>query len=338
VVGEGSFLDVNGFLYYISASDGVVSGIPIADSFNYVYARVVEGACRFEYSGVEPVWMASKGGWYDGNRRAVLKFFSLSGEYRRKVVLDSFNAGVVSFKVLKLECSVTTPSFSRFVPPGVYRIELQGGRGGNGGLVRAGYPECTGFGADGQEVLGYVVNDYYTEVDLVLGYDGGNGARGNGNGGNGDTLSGSGGGSSGGASYCVFRFVGGGFIAWGGSGGGGGSGNYNTVDAGGGGGGGGWGLGGEATVYHVAHTGKGGNSFAGGAGGSGDYNGSAGGTNTLANRDLALLKIATGDTLDGVVFFQPGGNGAPWPNVDPGVGATTLADISSGYARIYRIG
>jgi hypothetical protein len=85
----GSVLEVNGALYK-SAGDEAVGGSPVAGEC-YVYAVPGEGGVSFQYAGTKPAWSAVKGGWYNGNNRAVCRLTYSSGSYMRKMIMDVFN-------------------------------------------------------------------------------------------------------------------------------------------------------------------------------------------------------------------------------------------------------
>jgi hypothetical protein len=92
-VQAGSVFGVNGGLFYVpDGADEAISGSP-ATGQNYVYAVPNDGGAAFQYSAVKPVWSATKGGWYDGNNRAVAAFDYSDGEYTQKTILGNLGSG-----------------------------------------------------------------------------------------------------------------------------------------------------------------------------------------------------------------------------------------------------
>jgi hypothetical protein len=92
-VQAGSVFGVNGGLFYVpDGADEAISGSP-ATGQNYVYAVPNDGGATFQYSAVKPVWSATKGGWYNGNNRAVAAFNYASGQYTQKTILGNLGTG-----------------------------------------------------------------------------------------------------------------------------------------------------------------------------------------------------------------------------------------------------
>ena len=76
---EGAVLDINGGLYYTDSDttitdNGTAWGSISNDSVFYVYA-VGGGTDEFQYSTTAPSFDAPKGGWYNGNERAIVKAY-----------------------------------------------------------------------------------------------------------------------------------------------------------------------------------------------------------------------------------------------------------------------
>jgi hypothetical protein len=288
----GSSWEQNGVLVFAD-SETAVSGTPADNAVNYVYARP---DMTLVFGANAPVWQESnnvKGGWYDGNDRALLRFYySADGPvYGNKTIPDSYNA------MTKTNAGYAPPSSGGHlvgtgavnaaaaytIPPGAYRYELKGGTGGTGGWANYDrYPSrAGGVGAAGETVTGFIFVEpgVPKKVFLSVGGDGNKG----GNGGSFvqdayDGGAGGGGGCSGGWSYIFYDGT---LIeARGGSGGGGGASRGC-----GGGGGGGYGTGSRGQVdsrYSPDAGGYGGSNGYGGAmnnnptGGGGYYAGYGG--------------------------------------------------------------
>lgn len=93
VIKAGSRLDINGTRYKCTADEHVTE-TPVDNAVNFVYAVPNGNSASFVYSGTTPAWSAAKGGWYNGNDRAVVKlYYSSSGPvYGNKVIQDGCNA------------------------------------------------------------------------------------------------------------------------------------------------------------------------------------------------------------------------------------------------------
>jgi hypothetical protein len=81
----GSVFEVNAGLFKVTADESV-GGSPSTGQ-NYVYAVPYTGGCVFQYSSAKPAWSVPKGGWYNGNNRAVAKFVYSGGQYQRKEII-----------------------------------------------------------------------------------------------------------------------------------------------------------------------------------------------------------------------------------------------------------
>jgi hypothetical protein len=310
-VKRGSRLEING-AFYTADADEAVSG-SVSAGYNWVYAVPDAGGVTFRYSATKPAWSAVKGGWYDGNNRAVLEFTYAGGGYIGKLVMDIYNyksrfevntaipipdtGGALVINAAK----VNEPEMV-WLDPGAYRIEMKagtggtGGTGGNGGT--GGYNggnetrgAAGGGGATGEQKI-YKV--YITEQKLITVLVGGNGAAGGagGTGGNGGNTGGGGGGGTGGGSNSIRH-----------SGGGGGGSPQNWARGGHG------GVGGRG--YGVASNGSAASDKYSGGGGTG---GGAGGT--------------AGS------FWENGGSFGE--NNNGGIGGYAPLSTTHGYVRIYR--
>jgi hypothetical protein len=270
VIRAGSRFEINGS-FYCCETDETVSGDPDNNVTNYIYAAPDGTSAFFEYAATEPVWQPDKGGWFDGTKRAVVKFFYTGGQYNGKVILDGHNAineinrrqPIPATGGLLVVNGMVNTVKTQNIPPGMYRWEMKGGTGGRGGNSTS---AMGGTGAQGSSASG-VFQSYKNETVYFL--VGGNGAPG------GDAVGGGGGGGgSGGSSFLDIsnNFM----MGLGGSGGGGATGYLGT--GGGGGGGGANGIGGNGGDGPGGGTGgTGGNIGLGGTGGRGGDGGGSGG-------------------------------------------------------------
>jgi hypothetical protein len=259
-VQAGSVFGVNGGLFYVpDGADEAISGTP-ATGQNYVYAVPKDGGAAFQYSATKPVWSATKGGWYNGNNRAVAKVYYVSSQYNNKVLLDRQEAMYEMNKIQPVPTSggtlvvtgVVNEVKSVTLEPGRYRYEIKAGKGGNGGFAES---NKSGLGADGESRTGILVFKENQVIYFGLGGDGENGKNGDGGGG----------GCSGGSAFIkTFAKT---ILCIGGSGGGG---------MGGGGLAGGGGAGGYGTGSHANANLSGSGYEAGGAGGSNGVGGDGG--------------------------------------------------------------
>jgi hypothetical protein len=294
VIKAGSRLDINGSRYKCPA-DETIGGTLVNNKVNYVYAAANGNSAGFLYRDAGPVWNAAKGGWYQGNDRAVLRlFYSSTGPlYGNKMILDSaaskhevnqkyrenLNTSAAAGQLYQAAVNqVLIVSLS----PGLYVYQIKAGRGGNGGANAGGSGGAGGAGADGEALTGVFELFSTTSIKLACGGNGSNGV-------DGGASSGGGGGASGGTSFIISQdntTVA--ALATGGSGGGGkgrrlgggGAGAYGWASAGGtddegvpGGQGGHAGIGGNGGIFNVNTStemyGGGGSGYvAGGEGGS----------------------------------------------------------------------
>jgi hypothetical protein len=314
VIKAGSRMEING-AFYKAAADEAVTGSP-ASGTNYVYAVPNSSGVYFQYSAIAPAYSAVKGGWYNGNNRAVLKLSYYGGEYNSKVILYSHSLGGENMggSVIQQKTIVSSPygTLIKTITPasgladrhfrlekGTYCFEVAAGGGGGGGGGNGGPDEGNGS-AGGSGAAGG--NSWLASVDYLLAAFGGVGSGGGG-GGQGD-LGGNGGNGGNGGSPAVTidlpdQFIGNqenrtqlASIFGGGGGGGGGGGDRGR---------GGGGQGGNA----AAGTGG-----AGGVGGSSIGTGGKGGDVGQAGEDGAASAA------------NPGGAGGA-----PGKGGNAAVDI-----------
>jgi hypothetical protein len=244
VIVAGSRLEVNGGFYKVGPSNEAVSGTPTTpawDKNNYIYAvpsvavstvpvpngEPPSASITFQFSdgNDEPTWNASLGGWYSGNKRAIVKFFYFTynngSRYSGKVILDSYNAMfMVNTKQTDMDAYTVKSAFlygsggtsgnegsvntSINIPPGIYYYIIRGGSsgaGGAGGLGGDGFPKGQkgNDGTGGQwvdEITGYL-RHHGGHIRVRVGADGGAGGAG-GNGAHGAPGAGGAGGAGGG--------------------------------------------------------------------------------------------------------------------------------------------
>jgi hypothetical protein len=291
---EGSLFECGGVLFecgdvlFVSDTDTSIPGTP-SNGQNYIYFNPETKGLL--YSTATPLWNTVKGGWYNGNNRAIAKLFYTGGQYNGKVILDNYNAMKVVNAVQALPATggvqvvdgasalngvamidgaSIAPGTNTVVSgantsgkvyrvtlaPGAYRWEVRGGKGGNGGLSSSG---GGGAGAEGQHNSGVFRLHSEKTIRYALGGDGTVGVVG---------VQGGGGGCTGGSAFIdlgddLFLCIGGS--------GGGGSGDPGNDDYGGGGGGGGYGVAGDGLPAGTRQLqGYGGKNGIGGAGGSQD--------------------------------------------------------------------
>jgi hypothetical protein len=278
---RGSVVEISGVLYKVP-ENGANESISVTPGTgqNYVYAVPSDSGATFQYSTSGPTWDAVKGGWYNGNNRAVAKLYytgsSGGGWYNGKVILDGYNArwalnteqpvptsGGVSVS------SDTTPNQFKTITldRGAYRVETKGGTGGKGGH---GDSIDGGNGAEGQSKTTSFILECKTMMGYIIGGNGEDGEDGRLNGDN--TGAGGGGGGATGGTTLFESPATGIIVCIGGSGGGGGG----SGEQGGGGGGGGGGYG--AGLNNGSRSGKGGNNGTGGwAGAASSDDGNDGG-------------------------------------------------------------
>jgi hypothetical protein len=199
-----SVFEANDALYKTLA-DETPGGSP-SSGYNYVYAVPGTGGVSFQYSAVKPVWNAAKGGWYNGNNRAVLEFYYYSGGYEGKRIMDIYNYNIADKAGLQIPPDSATRALvyskttqgeaSTTLGPGLYEARMRGGLGGKGGQSYS----TSQRGDDGEP--GGVLSGFFEikngtrTVYVEVGGNGEDGKDGNadGDGGNGGKCDGGGGG------------------------------------------------------------------------------------------------------------------------------------------------
>ncbi|MDR2658765.1 MAG: hypothetical protein LBC27_02085 [Spirochaetaceae bacterium] len=183
----GSRLEING-AFYKAVSNESVSGSP-ANGTNYVYAVPSSGGAYFQYSAAAPVWNTAKGGWYNGNNRAVLRFEYANGEYNDKEIIDYGQGGGNKMSgggsVIQNKEILSSPAGTliKTVTPtsgladrhfrlekGKYCFEVAGGGGGGGGAGQR-QPPSPDTSAAGDGVGG--ITSYVAAQDYLLAAFGG---------------------------------------------------------------------------------------------------------------------------------------------------------------------
>lgn len=86
----GSRFEINGSFYQCVSNESI-TGTPAANVVNYVYAIPNGSSCSFQYSATAPTFQPQKGGWYNGNNRALLKFTYTNSAYRNKEMMRDFS-------------------------------------------------------------------------------------------------------------------------------------------------------------------------------------------------------------------------------------------------------
>jgi hypothetical protein len=227
---EGTVFEMNGALYKTAANEG--AGGNLANGKCYLYAVPNTGGASFQYSVTPPVWNTAKGGWYNGNNRAVLRFDYANGAYNDKVLMDEIDYDAI-LKVLALlkqmkeefdealeEALKKMAGFD--IPPdnaartlvyskttqgegsvtlgeGIYEVRMRGGKGGAGG-AKSSSGSAGSPGSDGGTLNGFFkITGGNRVVYVDVGGAGGNGNAGDiqGRGGAGGYGGGAGGGGGG---------------------------------------------------------------------------------------------------------------------------------------------
>jgi hypothetical protein len=365
-VARGSRVEVGGSLYKCSdTADETITGTP-GTGQNYIYCVPAGASASFTYSTTAPTWNSVKGGWYNGNNRAVAKvYFTGSGggsQYNGKVILDGYNA----IRAVNTEQSVPTSGgvqsvsvpvnqvLSGTLQPGIYRIELKAGKGGTGGTGGAG-GSAGGAGAEGESITFTLRLNEARGIVYALGGDGNDGGSGDAH--EAGSGYGAGGGCSGGSAFISILDEGKFWKTYGGSGGGGGRGSGGRGGGGGGGGaygagensdgeGGNDGTGGNGKTYNVTFGGGGGSGIIrggtgyqsggglgvkGGDGASSGYGDIAGGASAGPDEPAAS---ALKENIPQIQYQGGGGGGG---GSSGGKGGGGLKSTSSGYLRILRM-
>jgi hypothetical protein len=367
VIAGGSVVEVNGGIYRASGDESVTDASsadglsPPAAGVNYIYAvHGTSSSLSWKYSSSAPAWNTLKGGWYNGNNRAVAKLFISGTQYNGKIILDSYNAmqqlnteqAAPDTGGVQVVTGVVNQVKSTIFQPGAYRYEIKAGSGGNGGNTGRG---SGGVGTSGQSATGSFMLRESRVIYYALGGDGNNGqdryAGQNGGGG--------GGGCTGGSSFidlidrviiCIGGSGGGGMASIGNGGGGGGgygtgsngdgieqySGKGGSNGYGGNGGNGGDASGGGGSGIYGGGVGSeagGGYGLAGGKGGDdGGDSGGAGGKSTSGEGGLTATQ-----KYNRQIQYQGGGGGGAGSNEPGGNGGSGLKSASSGYLNIYQV-
>jgi hypothetical protein len=248
---NGSLLDINGGRYVCNSTDSI-GGTVASNAQNYIYAVVAADGLTvsFVYSTVEPQWDPAKGGWYaefnpgsqissvpNAHHRAIVKLFATGGKYNNKVILDSYNAMQMVNTRQPVQTSggiaantnytVTDPATGKIhafnyntiqdreidLAPGIYRYELKGGDGGQGGACGT-HPGVDniegGAGTDGGagEIRAGSFVWHGGKIKVTVGADGGDGGKGADSvSGSTSPYSGNGGGGGGGLDSCIGEII-----------------------------------------------------------------------------------------------------------------------------------
>jgi len=332
----GSRLEVNSSFYYVENNEQIIK--PNAGLINntqyYIYAVPQTASLNFQYIAQNPVYDPMRGGWFSGTMRAVARVFYINGQYINKVIMDNSTLSGVGGTwsgfpagnpVLIANGRVGAFEYYDCVP-GVYQIQLCGGKGGSGGKGGKGgnggskgrggnysFPgEDGNNGMAGQQAIPFYTSfilDKLTKIALCVGADGNAG----GNGADGVSMDdyppseqqtfcgigggGAGGGAGGKSSIAIVPGIGV-FESIGGSGGSGGRGGRGTKAG-----------------YSQNGNASNGYGFIGGKGGQGGAPNQVGGDGD--NAEVYINSYNIGNSVGGI------GGG--------------FSSSSSGYARLYRI-
>jgi hypothetical protein len=330
-IARGSRFEFNSAFYEVT-EDTQVNGSVSNNRWVFIYAKIQNGECVFEYGTTQPAYDAIKCAWFNGNDRAVAKMYKRADGYWGKVVLDDYDsmykenlsAVPATAGTQVLSGAINNVTFAALAP-GVYRYEVKGCTGGAGG--NAGSRLSGGAGVQGEMKTGIFSLERNADAFAMTGGDGVDGGNGQSSSGGGDTHEGGGGGASGGNSIVLFD--GKTIIAFGGSGGGG-AGANGTGSHGGGGGGGGGGYGeGRPGDSMDGIGGRGGNAFAGGAGGAAGGSASRG---EDGSSGINMFSVKNNNGGNGGAGYY---GGTIYDNFGPGgIGEKSS---SSGYAVISRL-
>jgi hypothetical protein len=242
----GSRVEVSGSLYLCEATE-TVTGSPQL-GVNYIYCVTAGSVASFSYSTYPPTWNAVKGGWYNGENRAVAVLYYYGGAYYSKMVIDGAalpvpDKSVVPFTTGTLIQNVAGgQTVTVTLDPGEYIIEIAGAGGGGGGNSAGGQSYYKG--GDGGYLKQRITFREKTWVFVWAGKGGGKG------GGSGDSDGGGAGGGGGGTAALVvpcYAMPRAGILFVAGGGGGGSGANPNRYAGAGGGGGAGSGGAGHGT-------------------------------------------------------------------------------------------
>jgi hypothetical protein len=165
VVARNTEFEMNGSYYKVDY-DTVLPAVSLErTSLVYAYAVPIPGGFSFECSTEEPVFSATKNGYYRGNARALYKFVYIRDIVNRHVAKTTMTSGFTQFAYYASGDSlVGQPPDSSIVytlsgtgnpvpqnvtlSPGAYGVVLKGAGGGGGGsAISVTYPG--GQGGDG---------------------------------------------------------------------------------------------------------------------------------------------------------------------------------------------
>ena len=324
-----SSFDVNGSIYKVPADTSINSALPSAGGVIYIYAYRSGSDMQFEYSTQAPVYTKGKGGYYQGNKRALWKMLLLidsGNKFLFKTYIDdpwphlaTYIAGngasvTSSFPVQYSLSGSNNPSPATVtLQPGIYIVRLTGAGGGGGfGSIQDGDVSGSSSGGTGGIVTEVLTLNSSVTFSAFTGSGGKAAAQPSP--------------SGGGADFSSYRFYQNGgsstFASQYGN-------NYGLVSGGGGGGGGSGSFLYSGTGYLlVAGGGGSGGSFLtpGGAGGAGGSIGSGGGGGAAGY--LRQVKSSTGNVLGSLrdtlnnTFTASGGNGGNGGGNGAGTGGT----------------
>jgi hypothetical protein len=244
----GSVFELNGMFYKCSANEPM-SGSTSNNVVNYIYAIPNAGSATFQYGTTKPTFFPEKGGWYNGNNRAIALLFMNNGAYYGKRIIKDLRDELIPDGVGKVSSGGTlVASVSGnekkdiTLEKGFYRIEIAGSKGGDGGEGNV----SGGIGGYGGYIKTQIYNDHKTYTVVIFsakqGEVGQTGGYGDGSD-NPNGVVGGGGGGGGGTGAFIIDEMNIGLYAFGGGGGGGGggtnSGSANNDNGGSGGSGGG---------------------------------------------------------------------------------------------------
>jgi hypothetical protein len=150
---QGSVFECGNALF-LCVSDTGIEGTPV-EGKNYIYFDPSDN--KLYYYGDEPAWNTIKGGWYNGNKRAILTFYYANGKYYMKQLLSnqqsnmtitggSMGSVITNREILSTPIGVLVESFttnpsdedvrnSVYLRAGKYCFQVKGGGGGGGGAA-----------------------------------------------------------------------------------------------------------------------------------------------------------------------------------------------------------
>jgi hypothetical protein len=195
---DGSRFEVNGAFYRINGNEpislGSLSEIRVG-YIHYVYAIPNGANCSLEYSRTKPTFNASKGGWFNGNNRALLCFWggtTIQGYYSKTTMLGlsgaigervptGYSEAQEGLPIVNISGYVNTDIT---VDAGDYEIEIAGGGGGGGGSEDGGDQGANGAaGGYYKGIITLFERSTIKAMSASGGYRYGGGGGGNGGGG-----------------------------------------------------------------------------------------------------------------------------------------------------------